>query len=159
VAVAIVAASRELGADPIRVASGDQNLSRPGVTFEISRARAYAALTLRRAFPDLRGPAIARMVGAHHRDVYMPNLVKAVDTGKHRWWSEAVLATVRAAVAEHMAPEPDRSPAGAPALSPAPKPVALAPRQPRPAATPGKRDLTQMLRDAVERTQAMTPKE
>lgn len=64
VALAIILAARETGADPLAVAAGDANPKVPGVFRAVTRARCYAALALRAEFPEANKSALARMVGA-----------------------------------------------------------------------------------------------
>jgi hypothetical protein len=159
VAVAIVAASRETGACPLRVASGQRDAMIEPMAYETSRARAYAAMALK-ALTTAGPTAIGRMVGTLQPDVYLSGLAKRIATKKHAWWSEVALARVCAAVEGcSPTPEPHREPAGGHAPPPTPKAAAPAARPPRPAATPGKRKLEDMLREAVQNTQAMTPRE
>lgn len=173
VAVAIVAASRETGANPLRVASGQRDAQIDPMRYETSRARAYAAMALK-ASTGAGVVAIGRMVGSGQPDVYLTGIAKRVATKKHAWWSALAMERVCEAVAEYRSPsiswhdigtdglliqrpEPPTEPTNAPAPPPAPNATAPAPRPPRPAASPGKHNLTEMLRDAVATTQSMTP--
>lgn len=99
VAVAVVTASRETGANPIDVMRGVT----PGSTVEkmqaTSRARAYAARALDRVFNRVAfgvpRPVIARMVGVSKQSqpAYFPGL----ESRKLSWWDEnAFLRVVNA---------------------------------------------------------------
>lgn len=113
VAAAIVAAWREMG-NPRKVAHGapavalgELDIREPfDHTFAISRTRAYAALALRRVYPECPRPTIARLVGASKQTA--PSLLSAVESGiargTHKWLVERVLARVVSAI-EALPPE------------------------------------------------------
>jgi hypothetical protein len=111
VAVAIVAASRETGADPIRVASGD-NLGGHGHV-DVSRARAYAAMTLR-AKTKASSAAISRAIGSGSPGVYLSSLKRGVANKSLSWWSAEAFQRVLGAVAAFQATMPPPEPENAP---------------------------------------------
>jgi hypothetical protein len=159
VAAAIVAASRETGADPLRVASGQRDLVREPMAHETSRARAYAALALREWFPTHQAMSIARVVGSQSPQVYLSVLQRRKRTFK--WWDEAafwrVLGAVEQAERSHGGSEPAEA-ESLPTPAPGPPDSPPAPIPPRPL-TPGKRNLLEDLRRAVENTARMTLRE
>lgn len=101
VAVAIIAASREMGADPIDVAEGVKGC---GARFPIARARAYAALAIRAIFPDNGSVALGRMVGSSSPKSYVTTLDGNLRDGRIKWWDDAVFMRVVAAI-EAVSPE------------------------------------------------------
>ncbi len=108
VAVAIVAACRETGADPIEVATGGER--RNGVQAQklqaITRARAYAGRAIDKVFNRVeRGvqrPSIARMVGANKPSWF--SFFSSLDARPLSWWDDEAFKRVVDAV---MACEPE----------------------------------------------------
>lgn len=97
IAIAIIAACRETGADPEQVAMGATNKAGRHGDHSITHARAYAALALAAVF-DCGRPAIARMVGSRHPNAYMSGLDFARKRGDMRWWDDAAFMRVVTAV-------------------------------------------------------------
>lgn len=104
VAIAIVAAARETGADPVAVASGQIDDSYGGgAAYPISRARSYAAVALHNLFYgqcDFGSPIFARMVGVSRKSeaAFFGGLDSRKRKGSAKWWDEKALERVRAAV-------------------------------------------------------------
>lgn len=109
VARAIVAASKETGADPIAVAKGENdNLrgrhvdgARP---YPISRARAYAAKALAAVFTACWRTRIAGMVGTRglSRQSYFSALDQRIkDPAGPAWWDVAILGRVIEAIEQN----------------------------------------------------------
>jgi hypothetical protein len=151
VAIAIVTASRALGADPFQVAEGYKDNPVREKGFPHCRARAYAALALARVFPKIHYRSISEVVGATSPDAYLYGASKTCH--KTKWWDPALFLRVVEAVEG----------IGHPAI-PEPPPVKMAApantaRPPRPFVTPSKNLLLAELRQAVENTAKMTPKE
>lgn len=103
VAVAIVAASKELGADPIETLTflPESNYERDRRQ-RASRARAYAARAIDKVFNRptvvVPRPVIARMIGASK--VSQGAYFAALDGRPLPWWDDAVLKRVVDAVME-----------------------------------------------------------
>jgi hypothetical protein len=146
IAAAIVAASRETGACPVRVLTGgnDEQLEPP--VYETSRARAYAAVAIHATLPEYGVVQIGRMLGSRSPAVYLSELNKR--RAKTKWWRDEVLDRVKAAIRSQ---EGYRSRD----VRPAPTQRAAALSLPRPAASAGKHDLLRELRDAVRNTAAL----
>lgn len=135
VAVAIEAAARETGADPIDVASGQSGI-RNGFekSWEISRARNYAAWALHNVFKHCARPAIARMVGSHSPASLLPTIDFQLRTKGWKWWNAAAYDRVVTAIQRGIegrraqsAPVAEIGPAPElPAPQPAPGPPAVA---------------------------------
>ena len=118
VAVVIVAASRETGANPLRVASHQMDADCSPKAYETSRARAYAAWALKSRFPDASATAISRMVGSNTPKVYLSQL--AQNRPRLSWWSKEASLRVKGAIDRHRrlaATSP------APRPEPAPRPI------------------------------------
>lgn len=98
VAVAIVAASRELSADPASVATGVAGRGGRYADHSVPRARAYAAYAIRHCFPQNGSTAIGRWVGARLAGSYMSVIDAQRRGGQIRWWDEAVFRRVVAEV-------------------------------------------------------------
>lgn len=155
VAWAIVAACRETGENPLVVAG-----ERPAP----SRARHYAFQSLKVAFPDVAGARLAFMCGCSGKPEYyavnstngMQRFLGGQHEGKrkHRFWSEEifgrVIAAVRTAMEDEQPVERPKPPVKLSAFTGA----VVEPT--RPAASPGKRALHDMLAEAVRNTAAMT---
>lgn len=94
IARAVVAAARELGVPPRAVVRGlgrwvSNKDSRNQARQEIKRARFYAALALREAFPDMPKVVIGRALGVGAAKTYLRNTEVARDAGRFdRWWSD-----------------------------------------------------------------------
>jgi len=137
VAMVIVAACRELGEDPLRVAGDAGN----------SRARHYAMHALVHHFPRIPVGSAARMCGcpeqARGAIFYKSSLNNHVRRGASQWWDEKVYARVVASidVPRRALPPPEIKPR---ALLPTLKPSGNTPKQ--------KADLYRMLADAVANT-------
>lgn len=89
VAVAIVAASREMKCNPEHVASGVTTRGGRFIDHSIPRARAYAAFAIREIFPQNGATAISRWVGAKNVGGYMSMLDAQRRNGLMKWWDEA----------------------------------------------------------------------
>jgi hypothetical protein len=177
VAVAIVAAAREVGGDgwqqvAFDVAGGKTVL---GGGDPVTRARYYAGHALN-LMTDLPKSVIARAVGSRFADSFFGNVKMARERA---WWDDAIVDRVTQAifaVPEEERPEIESEPEPAvsipvdlaegivlPQLPPRPvsslNTCATAAPTPRPAVTPGKRSALDLLRQAVENTQRMTPPE
>lgn len=163
IACAIIAACRETGEDPF-VVTGER---RPQ-----SRARHYAFQALKVVFPLAIRERLAFMCGCSGNPKYyavnssngMQRFVAGPHKGEriHRFWDEDVFARVIAAVKG--APIPEALINEEQQDLPVPRtPIKLSAsvgsivEPTRPAASPGKRKLEDMLRAAVENTQRMTP--
>lgn len=84
IAIAIVAAARLHGEDPVKVAFG-----RGGV----ARARVFSYAALVAAFPDARKTGLAKAVG--YSDIYPASA--ALNAGrKAKWWDEVAIARIAA---------------------------------------------------------------
>lgn len=114
VAYATIAAAREVGIDPLLIAS-------PGDKGRVRQARVYAALALRRAFNTPSTPGgpgntnFSRMVGGHR------NLLTIFDNdtkyGVAHWFDEKLLERVYLCVKHSVLPK----------LVPKPEPIPLTP--------------------------------
>jgi hypothetical protein len=166
VAVAIVASAREVAPMEVEriavlVASGEQVRGGPNGHVEIARARAYAAMALRSRF-KASAFQIGRLVGAGSPASYLSVISHDVAKGLRNWWDDDAFDRVAAALDAQMdredgfrAKQPQDAPArpAGPLLA-APAPI---PQLARPAVSPGKRNLMEELRRAVENTARMTP--
>jgi hypothetical protein len=179
VAVAIVAAAREVGGDhwkdvAIEVGSGKTVVG--GHDYSVPRTRAYAAHALN-LMTDWPRPEIMVMVGGSgNHDTFFGN-IKVMRS--KAYWDNAIMDRVTQAIfamPEEERPETESEPEPAASipvdlaeeivLPPLPpRPVAslntraTATHRPRPVFTPGKRSALELLRQAVENTQRMTPPE
>lgn len=106
VAVVIVAASRETGASPLDVATGqldyDGGPHGPYRDFPIARARYYAARTLAESF-RVGAPACSRMcgVGTNSYHTFLPSTDHRIRTGKAQWFNANILKRVKRALVHH----------------------------------------------------------
>lgn len=107
VAIAIIAASKEVNADPILVASGARR-SYGGGFYEITRARYYAAEALVKVFsPQCSAAAASRMVGVNQRPdggnaaVFLSNLRQMRKANSIKWWNNGVFERVVTALERH----------------------------------------------------------
>ena len=101
IAHAIVAASREIGADPIAVVTGQLGIERGrGQTWEISRARNYAGWALRKVFEDCPPDALARMLGVGRMSwsSFWGNIDFNLRNNKYKWWNAAAFDRIASAV-------------------------------------------------------------
>ena len=101
IAHAIVAASRETGADPIAVVTGQLGIERGRrQTWEISRARNYAGWALRKVFQDCPPGDLARMVGVGRASVnsFWGNIDFNLRNNRYKWWNAAAFDRVAAAI-------------------------------------------------------------
>lgn len=94
VARAIVAAAKETGANPEEVAMGVTVRGGRNGDYEISRARAYAAMAIKAQFPDCHNASIARMVGAKWPTSYIGGIEFQQRNGNMKWWNAAALKRV-----------------------------------------------------------------
>lgn len=94
VAMAIVAAAREMGADPIDVASGVTTHGGRFANHSVPRSRAYAAFAIRQVFPHNGNTAISRWVGARNPNSYMSLIESQRRGGQIRWWDEGIFKRV-----------------------------------------------------------------
>lgn len=99
IATAIVAASRALGADPLKVASGVTGMGGRYADHSVPRARAYAAHAIATVFPLLTPTAIANYVKAPNPNSYMAVLAHH-RRNSIRWWDESVSRRVIKATRE-----------------------------------------------------------
>jgi hypothetical protein len=95
VAIAIIAACGETGADPEDVIGGRLGT---GQNFPISRARTYAALALRAIFPDNGNVAFGRMVGSRSPGSFVTLVDHQIKDGTLKWWDDAVFMRVVEAI-------------------------------------------------------------
>lgn len=125
IARAIVAASKETGADPLDVASGNERSG--GYSIQgmrrVSRARAYAGCALDRVFNKsevtIARPVIARLIGVNKPS--QACYLSALDGRPLPWFSGDVLGRVISAIeAGLVRPEPKIEPVATPEP---PKPV------------------------------------
>lgn len=93
VAVAIVAAARELKVSPEDIALGVSTMGGRGDN-SLPRARAYAALALRAVCPNNGSTAIARWVGSKTPGGYLGLLDSQRRNGTMRWWDEGIFKRV-----------------------------------------------------------------
>ena len=104
VAIAIITASREVGADPIDVVLGNGNAGCKeggGTTqYAISRARAYAAFALRTVFTQCGAVAIGRMVGSRSPSGLLASLDAQMRNKSLRWWDDKVFMRVASSLTE-----------------------------------------------------------
>jgi len=98
VAVAIIAAAKETGADPLAVASGERRRPGAGGLAEIGRARYYAAWALHQVFDGASLPSISRMVGAESPQNFLGNVKAQLNNGKLKWWNNGVAQRVIVAI-------------------------------------------------------------
>ena len=88
VATAIVGACKEIGADPhplaAQIAMGVTNPPGRGGDKLVTQARAYAAVALCAAFPDVARPEIARLVGAAMPAQYVASINYRLKGGQLR---------------------------------------------------------------------------
>jgi hypothetical protein len=114
IAIAVVAASRLFGADPIKVVQGA--LSKPGAPIPESRARPVATEALRLRFPDARKDGIFRCLGwpAPHGAIVALRTAKTT-----KWWSDDLVDEVLGA----LIPDDDDLVSAAPKKATAPLPV------------------------------------
>lgn len=94
VAAAIVAAAREMGVDPIAIASGETCRGGPKGNYAVSRARAYAALAIRAVFPDNGNTALARWVGSSSPSSYICSIDHQLKHKLIKWWDDALFMRV-----------------------------------------------------------------
>lgn len=94
VAVAIVAAARELGADPEKIVRGIAGSGGRYVNHSIPRARAYAACAIQQVFPNNGATSISRWVGAPNPNSYISLLRHQRKNGIIRWWDEGIYQRV-----------------------------------------------------------------
>jgi hypothetical protein len=170
VAVAIIAACRETKEDPIEVAT----------RAPARRARHYAAHALANQFPDVLRERIADMVGCPGKGIYFwrnscGQVANPNGLGRYtvKWWDAAVYRRVIEAIkAAAMRVEPDRRPRPradvyavtklAPGfvtrdLPPAPQKRPRQDFQPTAYVAPGKRELNDILAEAVRNTANIKP--
>ena len=104
IAIAIVTACRECGADPAvlapMLAAGIQRPPDRQGRAALSHARAYAALALRRAFPRCGPVYVSRMVAAGSPSVYLANLEADLAKSRLGWFQHLALNRVVAAIRE-----------------------------------------------------------
>jgi hypothetical protein len=111
VALAIVAASRITGADPCAVARGEVSRGRGG--YEVTRARAYAALALRQFDNRIPPKVISKLVGtkASSAPCYLGTLEFQQRQGEMKWLDRSALARIVGYLrGEHPAPLPAPTP-------------------------------------------------
>jgi hypothetical protein len=98
IAIAIVAACKETGADPEHVAMGANTAGRKS-NHSIPRARAYAAIALRAVFEGAAAPMIARAVGYNKAATgALAQIDFQFRQGLMRWWDDAAFMRVVAAL-------------------------------------------------------------
>jgi hypothetical protein len=149
IAVAIFAASRETGVDPLSVY---QNMPKGKLSHPASRARMYATIALRSRFKmTLR--QCGRFVGAGAPDVYVSQLEADVRKRALKWWDRAVLDRVCAAIDWALEREPIGKPV--PTFS---EPITVPAFLPRPAESSRQIAARQMLEQAVRNTAALPVK-
>jgi len=103
VACALVAASKETGADPVVVAMGVTNIGGgKGGDFSIAHARAYAALALAQVFPESGNDKVSRAVGAKS-GAYVRQIEAQLGRSNLAWWDCEAFARVREALRQRLA--------------------------------------------------------
>lgn len=105
IAVAIIAAAKETGADPIDVAVGV--LATAGIhsgKIAVSRARAYAALALRAVLDNVPSKSIATWVASGSPAVYIGSIDFQIRNKQLKWWDNNAFMRVVEAV-ESAVPE------------------------------------------------------
>lgn len=90
IAVAIVEASRITGADPIKVATGEPN--KGNGDYSLSRARTYAVLGMRAAFPGFTFLQVCRWCTASPASMQVTDGQRR--KGALRWWDESAFQRV-----------------------------------------------------------------
>ena len=99
VAIAIITASKETGADPIAVASGVKDGIGPKPDHAVSRARAYAAYAIYKAF-GCDPISVSRMVGAGTPQSYLFTFMNRLNKGL-TWWNQGIADRVRNAIDQY----------------------------------------------------------
>jgi len=96
----------------------------------IRQARAYAALALRKLYPQAPSDSIGRMVDAINPPHYLGELISMERRGRLKWFDPQVLARI---VSDHRTPPVESPPApkSSSVQSPAPRPAAYV-REPLP---------------------------
>jgi hypothetical protein len=152
IAVAIIAACDETGADPVDVARGHRPTD-ADQRRKITRARYYAAFALYEHFPALSASSVGRMVGSAAPDSLISNINRQLAEGSLKWWSKPVLARVCGAIERHQWNARVDRPAPPPKQDTAP-PASVG----RPFISKRQADAYRSLQDAVQNT-ARLPKE
>lgn len=131
IARAIVAGSKETGADPLDVALGNERSGGCPIPKmqQISRARAYAGKALAAVFRTVPRPVVAKLIGVNRPS--HGSFFTSLDARPTPWWSENAYGRVLAEVEAGCAGRIQK-----PALRPpqaAPPPLKMGPLPPVPA--------------------------